>query len=65
MNKYILKAILWLVSSLALSIYATTYDLTDIQAFAVMYAIWFSGVVMAYLNYENYKQSKKVTRWHD
>ncbi len=65
MNKFILRAILWLVCSLALSIYATTYDLTDIQAFAVMYAIWFSGVVMAYLNYENYKQSKKVTRWEE
>ncbi len=63
MNKYILIATLWLIGSLILSIYVTTYDLTDIQAFAFMYGIWFSGVVMAYLNYEKYKQSKKVTRW--
>lgn len=65
MNKYLLRAVVWLVGSLVASIYVTTFDLTNLQAFFFMYAIWFGGCFTAYYNYEKYKQSKKVTRWEE
>lgn len=65
MNKYLLRSILWVSVSIPLSIYVTTFDLTNLQAFFFMYAILFGGCFTAYYNYDKYSQSKKVRRWEE